>query len=98
MIERQVFENTDARPDSSGYYGRFGGQFAPETLMPAINELTAAYKEAKKDPEFLAELDQLRKEFIGRPTGLYEATRFAEEVGGGNGPRIFFKREDLAHT
>ena len=87
MIERQVFENTDARPDSSGYFGRFGGQFAPETLMPAINELTAAYEEAKNDPEFL-----------GRPTGLYEATRFAEEVGGGNGPRIFLKREDLAHT
>lgn len=98
MIEQRVFENTDARPTASGYYGRFGGQFAPETLMPAINELTEAYEAAKNDSEFMAELDRLRSEYIGRPTGLYEATRFAEEVGDGNGPRIFFKREDLAHT
>lgn len=98
MIERRIFENTDARPDSHGYFGRFGGQFAPETLMPAINELTAAYEIAKNDEDFLAELDLLRREYIGRPTGLYEAKRFAEAAGGGNGPRIFLKREDMAHT
>lgn len=98
MIEQRVFQNSESRPDSHGYFGRFGGVFAPETLMPAINELTAAYEVAKNDPEFLADLDRLRAEYIGRPTGLYEAKRFAEEAGGGNGPRIFLKREDLAHT
>lgn len=98
MFERRLFENTEARPDANGYYGRFGGTFAPETLMPAINELVEAYKTAMHDDDFRSELDHLRREYIGRPTGLYEATRFAEEVGGGNGPRIFLKREDLAHT
>jgi len=89
---------TAQMPDSRGYYGRFGGQFAPETLMPAINELTEAYEEAKNDPAFQAEIDRLAKYYVGRPTPLYEATRFAEEAGAGNGPRIFLKREDLAHT
>ena len=98
MIEQRVFENSESRPDSHGYFGRFGGVFAPETLMPAINELTAAYQVAKHDPEFQAELEHLRKTYIGRPTGLYEAKRFAEAAGGGNGPRIFLKREDMAHT
>ncbi len=98
MLEQRQFENTSARPDAHGYFGRFGGVFAPETLMPAINELTIAYEEAKNDPEFQAELERLRREYIGRPTGLYEAKRFAEVAGGGNGPRIFLKREDLAHT
>jgi tryptophan synthase beta chain len=86
------------RPDARGYFGRFGGQFAPETLMPAINELTAAYEEAKNDPSFHEQIAYLAKQYVGRPTPLYEAKRFAEEVGGGNGPRIFLKREDLAHT
>jgi tryptophan synthase beta chain len=86
------------RPDARGYFGRFGGQFAPETLMPAINELTAAYEEAKNDPSFQSEIDELARQYVGRPTPLYEAKRFAAEVGGGEGPRIFLKREDLAHT
>lgn len=98
VIERQFLQPSEARPDSSGYFGRFGGQFAPETLMPAINELTEAYNQAKNDPEFQAEIQRLAREYIGRPTPLYEARRFAETVGGGNGPRIFLKREDLAHT
>ncbi len=98
MIEQRIFQNSDARPNAQGYFGRFGGVFAPETLMPAITELTAAYEIARKDPEFLAELNRLRRDYIGRPTGLYEATRFAEAAGEGNGPRIFLKREDMAHT
>ncbi len=89
---------TEQRPDARGYFGRFGGQFAPETLMPAINELTAAYEEAKNDPAFHEEIAYLAKHYVGRPTPLYEAKRFAAEAGGGNGPRIFLKREDLAHT
>lgn len=99
MTDREKASTATAqRPDARGYFGRFGGQFAPETLMPAINELTAAYEEVKNDPSFQAEIDELAKQYVGRPTPLYEAKRFAAEVGGGEGPRIFLKREDLAHT
>jgi tryptophan synthase beta chain len=94
----QAATATAQRPDARGYFGRFGGQFAPETLMPAINELTAAYEEAKNDPAFHEEIAELARQYVGRPTPLYEAKRFAEEAGGGNGPRVFLKREDLAHT
>src|SRR5690554_5848866 len=97
MIDQQVFANY-TMPDERGNFGRFGGTFAPETLMPAIQELTTAYTEAREDPEFRAEIDRLAASYVGRPTPLYEATRFAEEASGGNGPRIFLKREDLAHT
>ena len=97
MIDQQVFANY-TMPDERGNFGRFGGTFAPETLMPAIQELTAAYAEAKADPAFQAEIDRLAKDYVGRPTPLYEATRFSDEASGGNGPRIFLKREDLAHT
>jgi len=96
--EQRVFEAATQLPDANGYFGRFGGQFAPETLMPAISELTAAYEEAKHDPAYQAEIDRLAKYYVGRPTPLYEAKRFAEAAGEGKGPRIFLKREDLAHT
>lgn len=86
------------RPDERGYYGRFGGQFAPETLMPAITELQNAYQRYQNDPDFLRELDELATAYVGRPTPLYEAARFSREVGGEQGPRVFLKREDLAHT
>ncbi len=82
-------------PDARGRFGRFGGQFAPETLMPALAELVAAYDEARADPAFQAEIDRLAAHYVGRPTPLYEATRLAAESGGA---RIFLKREDLAHT
>ncbi|MDQ4100534.1 MAG: tryptophan synthase subunit beta [Chloroflexota bacterium] len=82
-------------PDARGRFGRFGGQFAPETLMPALAELVAAYDEARADPTFQAEIDRLAAHYVGRPTPLYEATRLAAESGGA---RIFLKREDLAHT
>jgi tryptophan synthase beta chain len=97
MMETEIFANYTL-PDERGNFGRFGGTFAPETLMPAIQELIEAYEEAKNDPAFQAEIDRLAKDYVGRPTPLYEATRFAEEASGGNGPRIFLKREDLAHT
>jgi len=97
-ITQAAYDAATALPDSHGRFGRFGGTFAPETLMPAINELAAAYEEAKADPAFQAEIDELARQYVGRPTPLYEAKRFAAEVGGGNGPRIFLKREDLAHT
>ncbi len=82
-------------PDSHGRFGEFGGKFAPETLMPALDELEAAYHEARHDPAFAAELKRLSRYFVGRPTPLYHATRLSELAGGA---QIWFKREDLAHT
>jgi tryptophan synthase beta chain len=82
-------------PDKKGHFGIYGGKFAPETLMPALAELEAAYLAAKKDKEFQAELEFYFREFIGRPTPLYFAKRLTEHLGGA---RIYLKREDLCHT
>jgi tryptophan synthase beta chain len=82
-------------PDSHGRFGAFGGQYVPETLMPALEELAAAYAQARADPAFQAELDRLLREFVGRPTPLTEAPRLTAHAGGA---RIVLKREDLAHT
>ncbi len=82
-------------PDSTGHFGRYGGRFAPEALMAALDELTTAYRAATADPRFAAELDQLLRSYAGRPTPLTEAPRFAAKAGG---CRILLKREDLAHT
>jgi tryptophan synthase beta chain len=82
-------------PDKKGHFGIYGGKFAPETLMSALAELEAAYLSAKKDKEFLAELEFYFREFIGRPTPLYFAKRLTEHLGGA---RIYLKREDLCHT
>ena len=59
------------QPDINGFYGKFGGQFVPETLMTAVIELDKAYREAKADPSFQAELDELLKNYVGRETPLY---------------------------
>ncbi len=82
-------------PDARGRYGEFGGKFVPETLMYALEELELAYRSAQADPLFQAELEDLRVHFIGRETPLYHAKRMTEELGGA---KIYFKREDLAHT
>jgi tryptophan synthase beta chain len=82
-------------PDASGHFGAFGGVFVPETLMAAIEELTAAYAQAKADPAFQAELRHHLKEFAGRPTELYYAERLTRHCGGA---KIYLKREDLLHT
>lgn len=79
---------------TEGKFGPFGGRFVAETLMPALEELAAAYDAAQKDPEFRAAYDYYMTEFGGRPTPLYEAKRLSAEVGGA---RIFLKREDLVH-
>ena len=86
---------TEALPDASGHYGTFGGRFVPETLVAALNELTAEYERAKKDPKFQTELKQLLAEFCGRETPLYYAERWTEKLGGA---KIYLKREDLLHT
>ena len=83
-------------PDSRGYYGAYGGRFVPETLVAPVEELEREYLAARRDPEFLAELDRLLKHYVGRPTPVYEAERLASWAGGR--ARILLKREDLAHT
>jgi tryptophan synthase beta chain len=75
-------------------FGPYGGRYVPETLIPALDELTAAWAEARAAADFNAELDRLLRDFVGRPTPLYLAERLSEEVGG----RVYLKREDLAHT
>ncbi|MFZ2196137.1 MAG: tryptophan synthase subunit beta [Thermodesulfovibrionales bacterium] len=82
-------------PDKKGYFGNYGGRFAPETLMPALDELQKAYEASRKDKEFQRELVHLHKTYIGRPTPLYFAKRLTESLGGA---KIYLKREDLAHT
>jgi tryptophan synthase beta chain len=82
-------------PDNRGYFGDFGGRFVPETLMPVLNELEIAYKEARADSTFWAEFEALSRDYSGRPTPLYLAEKLMRHCGGA---RIFLKREDLAHT
>ncbi len=82
-------------PDGRGYFGPYGGRFVPETLVAPVEELEGAYTLAREDPAFQAELDGLLRHYVGRPTPLYEARRFAASAGGA---RILLKREDLAHT
>src|SRR4029077_8635160 len=75
-------------------FGPYGGRYVPETLIAALDELTAAWEEARDDADFNACQDALRRDFIGRPTPLYLAERLSERVGS----RVYLKREDLAHT
>ncbi len=82
-------------PDSKGHFGQFGGMFVPETLMTPLQDLAKAYEEAKADPAFQAELDDLLKNYVGRPTPLYFAERWTKKHGGA---KIYLKREDLLHT
>ena len=84
-----------AYPDARGRFGPYGGQFVPETLMPALKEVETAYLEAKADPAFQAELAGYLADYAGRPTPLYLAERLTREAGGA---RIYLKREDLLHT
>lgn len=82
-------------PDAQGRFGRFGGQYAPETLMPALTELETAYRDARDDPAFLAEMGDLRRHYVGRATPVYHAKALSAKLGGA---QIWLKREDLAHT
>jgi tryptophan synthase beta chain len=75
-------------------FGRYGGQFVPETLMPALAELEQAWLAARQDPQYLSELDGLLRDFVGRPTPLYRARRLSERLG----RAVYLKREDLNHT
>jgi len=75
-------------------FGAFGGRYVPETLIPAIDELDRAYDEARADPEFVSELEQMLSTYVGRPSALSDAPRFSEHVGA----QVWLKREDLNHT
>lgn len=82
------------QPTARGYYGQFGGAFVPEMLYPNVEELRTQYLQIMAEPEFQAELKQLLRDYVGRPTPLFEAKRLSEKYG----TRIFLKREDLCHT
>jgi tryptophan synthase beta chain len=92
---RGLAQRTSSDPDARGYFGSFGGRHVPEALMAVIDEVTTAYEKARVDDDFLAELDRLQRDYSGRPSPLFEATRLREHAGGA---RIFLKREDLNHT
>lgn len=81
--------------EKKGRYGEFGGQFIPETVMNAVQELEEAYEKYKNDPEFQAELEELYKNYAGRPSMLYYAEKMTEDLGG---CKIYLKREDMNHT
>ncbi len=89
----------EKRPSASGRFGKYGGQYVPETLMPALAELEAEAAAAWKDQSFTSELNHLLNSYVGRATPLYEAERLSKHFGYKNGgPRIWLKREDLNHT
>lgn len=89
-----------ARPDSLGRFGKFGGKYVPETLMPALSELETAYEQYRNDAGFQEELQGLLKDYVGRPSPLYFAERLTKHYArpDGTGPQIYLKREDLNHT
>jgi tryptophan synthase beta chain len=89
-----------SRPDSMGRYGKFGGKYVPETLMPALGSLETAFKQYRNEPSFQAELQDLLRDYVGRPSPLYFAERLTTHYArpDGSGAQIYFKREDLNHT
>ncbi|NCJ08594.1 tryptophan synthase subunit beta [Synechococcales cyanobacterium C] len=94
------FPQVAQRPDPQGRFGAFGGKYVPETLMPALSELETAFAQYRQDSAFQQELDQLLKDYVGRPSPLYFAERLTTYYAhsDGSGPQIFLKREDLNHT
>ena len=95
MTDLYIRTDLSDLPDSRGYFGEFGGRFVPETIIPALDELEAAYNEAIADPAFHRELRHLQRTYTGRPTPISHARRLSEALGGA---QIYLKREDLAHT
>ncbi len=94
-MNQNTLQSSLALPDARGKFGPYGGQFVPETLMPALEELIAAYDEARHDPAFVAEFEGLLSSYVGRPSPISHARRLSARLGGA---QIYFKREDLNHT
>jgi len=94
-METQRSTLTRSEPDERGHWGQFGGRYVPETLVAPLEELTREFDRARADANFWSELEQLRRDYCGRPTPLFHAKRLSEYAGGA---KIFLKREDLAHT
>ena len=84
-----------AGPDAAGHFGRFGGRYVAETLMPLVLAVERAYEDARADPAFAAEMDDLLAHYVGRPSPLYHAERLSAHLGGA---KIYFKRDELNHT
>ena len=95
VMKKAETESFKSMPDERGHFGIYGGRFVSETLMGALEELEAAYNKFSKDPDFIAEYEQDLKHFVGRPSPLYHAQRWSEELGGA---QVYLKREDLNHT
>ncbi len=94
-MSAQPISDFYAYPDAAGHFGKFGGRFVAETLIGPLQELSAAYDQARQDPSFIAEYDKDLKHYVGRPSPIYHAERLSREVGGA---QILLKREDLNHT
>ncbi|NIP71880.1 MAG: tryptophan synthase subunit beta [Gammaproteobacteria bacterium] len=90
-----VTRKAETLPDTFGHFGSYGGMFVPETLMAPLDELRRAYERLCDDPDFRAELDADLRDYVGRPSPLYHARHWSDELGGA---RIYLKREDLNHT
>ena len=95
MSDKAAKTDFSSMPDERGHFGIYGGIFASETLMQALDELRGAYERLKSDPEFQAQFDEDLAQYVGRPSPLYFAERLTEHVGGA---KIYLKREDLNHT
>ncbi|BBD64433.1 tryptophan synthase beta subunit [Nostoc commune NIES-4072] len=95
-----IISTTPVLPDFLGRFGKFGGKYVPETLMPALTELEAAFNQYCNEPSFQAELQNLLRDYVGRPSPLYFAERLTTNYArpDGTGPQIYLKREDLNHT
>ncbi|MBE9106414.1 tryptophan synthase subunit beta [Nostoc cf. edaphicum LEGE 07299] len=100
MVSIQDIKIATQQPDSLGRFGKFGGKYVPETLMPALSELEAAYQQYRNEPSFQAELQNLMRDYVGRPSPLYFAERLTANYArpDGTGAQIYLKREDLNHT
>ena len=94
-MAQDLFNSFMSGPDERGRFGNYGGRFVSETLMPLILELEAEYEKAKIDPAFWAEMDDLWKHYVGRPSPLYYAERLTEHFGGA---KVYLKRDELNHT
>ena len=97
---KATISSTTVQPDLLGRFGKFGGKYVPETLMPALSELETAFHQYRDEPSFQAELQNLLRDYVGRPSPLYFAERLTTKYArpDGTGPQIYLKREDLNHT